>query len=199
MQGLDDIPNPTEAIRTQVAQLILEHGLAAAASQLAQLDPATAHKIDTNNPRRVARALEVCLHTGLPYSSFLLAGNALRPAYNWLPLLLGMPRPELYARIDQRVDAMMAAGLQAEAEALYPHRDLPVLQTVGYREFFAHLEGAYNLPQAIDKVKQNSRNYAKRQITWFAQQSYWAPLQPADLPQAIANVQAALLPGQSLI
>ena len=191
MQGLDDIPSPTEEIRRQVAEMIASQGLQAATSLLAELDPATALKIDSHNPRRVARALEVCLHTGQPYSTFLMAEDMLRPAYRWLPMLLTMPRPALYGRIDQRVEAMMAAGLQAEAEALYPHKDLPVLQTVGYREFFAHQDGTYTLLQAIEKVKQNTRNYAKRQTTWFAGQSYWQPLLASDLLGAIALVEAA--------
>jgi tRNA dimethylallyltransferase len=169
LQGFDALPSADEHLRQQLTERLAQEGLAALVAELITLDPAAEQHVALQNPRRVLRAIEVCLSSGKPYTSHLGQGAA--------PLLyktdfycLDMPRQDLYARINQRVDAMMAAGLEAEATALYPDRHLPALQTVGYRELFDYLDGNTSLDAAIDLIKQNTRRYAKRQGTWFRAQ-----------------------------
>lgn len=166
LEGFDDLPSADAHLREQLAARLSQEGLAALADELLRLDPEVAGRLDLQNPRRVLRALEVCLQTGLPFTHHLGKGADPLP-YPVEFYGLDMPRPELYARIDRRVDLMIEAGLVAEAEGLYPLRHLPSLQTVGYRELFAWMEGETDLSRAIDLIKQNTRRYAKRQGTWF--------------------------------
>lgn len=177
-EGLDRFPPVSQQTRDQVSEGEKTGGLAWLQRELALLDPQYFAQVDINNPARIRRALEVCVETGRPYSHFL--GQGSKAARPFLPvyILLELPRPLLYERINARVDAMVAAGLEEEARALYPFRARPALKTVGYVEFFDFFDGKMSRQQAIDKIKQHSRNYAKRQITWFAKYGHWRKINP---------------------
>ena len=165
-EGMDDLPQADEELRAALSRQLADEGVAALAERLRELDPAYYAEVDRSNPARVLRALEVCLPTGRPYSE-LRTGNRRRRPFRIVKIGLDMPREVLYDRIDRRVDAMLAQGLEAEARALYPHRALNALQTVGYRELFEYFDGRTTFDQAVEAIKRNSRRYAKRQLTWF--------------------------------
>ncbi len=164
--GLDEFPEVTDRARTQVQSLLDEQGLPGLQAELSRLDPAYYAVVDRANPRRLERALQVCYASGQAYSSFL--GQTTERPFRCLYLRTHPPREALYARIDARVDEMLAAGLEAEVQSLAAHQQLPVLQTVGYQEWWPYLRGEYNRAHAIELVKRNSRRYAKRQVTWFS-------------------------------
>lgn len=188
-EGLDEFPKVSDQTRQVVEQGQKTGGLTWLQTMLAQHDPVQFSKIDRQNPARLRRALEVCLETGRPYSSFLgQKGEKTRP-FEPVYVLLDVPRPELYARIDARVDAMVAAGLEAEARALLPFRHQPPLKTVGYEEFFDFFDGKTSRAEAIDKIKQHSRNYAKRQVTWFSKHGDWRAFHPSEEEKISAYVQ----------
>ena len=165
-EGMDDLPQADEELRAALSRQLADEGVAALAERLRELDPAYYAEVDRSNPARVLRALEVCLQTGRPYSE-LRTGNRRRRPFRIVKIGLDMPREVLYDRIDRRADAMLAQGLEAEARALYPHRALNALQTVGYRELFEYFDGRTTFDQAVEAIKRNSRRYAKRQLTWF--------------------------------
>ncbi|GAB3262656.1 tRNA (adenosine(37)-N6)-dimethylallyltransferase MiaA [Larkinella harenae] len=170
--GLDDVPQADPALRTELMNRLATEGLEPLQQQLRQLDPVYAKTADLQNTQRVIRALEVILSSGKPYSSFRRQDSAspvARP-FQTLFIALDRPRDELYDRIDQRMDAMLAHGLVDEARALLPHRALTALQTVGYKEVFGYLDGEYDYEEMIRLLKRNSRRYAKRQLTWFRHQ-----------------------------
>ena len=172
--GLDDLPAVPDEIRKEVTRLYQEKGLVWLQSEVQRLDPAYWNEVDRQNPARLIHCVELCLTTGKPYSSLLskkptsnsrqLVTN--RP-FRILKIGLERPREELYDRINRRVEQMIADGLVEEAKAVWPMRHLNSLQTVGYRELFAHFDGEYDLARAIELIQQNSRHYAKRQMTWF--------------------------------
>lgn len=164
--GLDDLPAVPETIRRQVQQAYENQGLAWLQSEVQRLDPDYWNEVDRQNPARLIHCVELCLTTGKPYSSLRTATTKNRP-FRILKIGLERPREELYDRINRRVEQMMADGLVEEAKAVYPLRHLNSLQTVGYRELFAHFDGEYDLARAIELIQQNSRHYAKRQMTWF--------------------------------
>lgn len=164
--GLDDLPAVPETIRRQVQQAYENQGLAWLQSEVQRLDPAYWNEVDQQNPARLIHCVELCLTTGKPYSSLRTATTKNRP-FRILKIGLERPREELYDRINRRVEQMIADGLVEEAKAVYPLRRLNSLQTVGYRELFAHFDGEYDLARAIELIQQNSRHYAKRQMTWF--------------------------------
>ncbi len=166
VEGLDAIPEVEPAIREQVTSLYAATGLEGLTTELEKLDPVFARAGEMKNPQRMMRALEVVLSTGNSILSFRSGQPKPRPfTVQWVGLEL--PRAELIDRIDRRVDSMMAAGWLEEAKQLYPHRSLNALQTVGYKELFEHIEGKYSLDQAIELIKIATRQYAKRQMTWF--------------------------------
>lgn len=167
--GLDDMPAVDPLLRNQLLTRLQTDGLAILQTELRQLDPVYAATADLQNPVRVTRALEVCLSTGQPYSAFRRQQTVTRP-FQPILVTLDRPRPELYARIDARVDAMLAAGLVDEARSLVPYRHLSALQTVGYQEVFPFLEDAYDHDEMVRLLKRNTRRYAKRQLTWFRSQ-----------------------------
>ncbi len=167
--GLDELPAVPVAVREQLQAELAAHGLAPLLAELAAADPVTYGRIDRQNPQRVVRALQICRGTGRPFSSFhtrLAAGPAPRP-FRVLRLALTRPREALYARINRRVDEMLAAGLLAEATALLPYRHHPALQTVGYQEIFGFLDGEYDWPETVRRLQRNTRHYAKRQLSWL--------------------------------
>lgn len=165
-EGMDDLPHADETLRAELTERLRQDGVAALAEELRELDPVYYETVDRCNPARVLRGMEVCLQTGRPFSEFR-TGIKKERNFQIVKVGLTLPRKELYARIDRRVDAMMAAGLEAEARTLYPHRALNSLQTVGYRELFDYFDGRTTREEAIERIKRNSRRYAKRQMTWF--------------------------------
>lgn len=166
-QGMDEFPEVPSGVREQVVHLMDEKGMAGMQDMLEKLDPEYYARVDRLNPRRLARALEVCLASGKPYSSFLGNGRKERP-FRTERINITVPRDELYRRIERRVDDMMSRGLLAEVESLLPYRECNSMRSVGYQEFLPYFDGQISLEQAVEKVKQNTRNYAKRQITWFS-------------------------------
>ena len=165
-KGLDDLPSVPLSIRADVQREHETKGLAWLQSEVQRLDPAYWAEVDQQNPARLAHCVELCRVTGEPYSALRSHTAKARP-FRILKIGLDRPRAELYARIDKRVKQMMEAGLLDEAKAVYPKRALNSLQTVGYKELFAYLDGEYDLDRAIELIQQNSRHYAKRQLTWF--------------------------------
>lgn len=165
-EGMDEMPEVDPAIRQQLTHVQQEQGLPPLLTQLQQLDPVYYAQVDKANPQRVIRALEVCLSAGKPYTLFRKNSQQQRP-FNCIRIGLTRDRTELYKRIDQRMDMMLAQGLLDEAKALYPYREHNALQTVGYKEIFDFLEGKYDWAEAVHLLKRNSRRYAKRQLTWF--------------------------------
>lgn len=195
--GLDVFPAISVETKNRVAAGEQTKGLEWLQAQLAELDPVYFSKIDRQNPARLRRAVEVCLESGRPYSSFLVQHKTPRP-FQPVYLLLELPRAELYARIEARVDAMMEAGLEAEARTLIPWRHRPALRTVGYEEWFDFFDGKISRAEAIEKIKQHSRNYAKRQATWFRKHGDWTVFHPDDREgiMAFCTVQLSRNPAQ---
>ena len=165
-KGLDDFPEIDASIRENLNTQLETEGLLHLQNQLKILDEASFKSIAIDNPHRVIRALEICLGTGKPYASFLNKKNTPR---NFKTITVGLTadRETIYKRINQRVDLMMEAGLLDEVKKLLPHRELNALNTVGYKELFNYLEGAWTLDFAVSEIKKNSRRFAKRQLTWF--------------------------------
>ncbi|MBK7871346.1 MAG: tRNA (adenosine(37)-N6)-dimethylallyltransferase MiaA [Saprospiraceae bacterium] len=187
-EGLDQFPDVPEHIRQKVRQLYAEQGLEGLQKALQKLDPDYYEIVDQQNPHRLIRALEVCIASGKPFSAFRKA--QLQPR-NFIPIYiqLDLPREALYERINQRVDDMMEKGLLNEAKSLYPHRNLITLQTVGYQELFDYLDEKISLEEAIEKIKQNSRNYAKRQLTWWRRDGFWKIFHPQQLNETIQFIK----------
>lgn len=164
--GLDDFPPADPELREQLSARLRQEGVAALRAELRLLDPESYAALDPANGQRIVRALEVTIATGRKFSSFKTHANKERP-FAIEKTGLTRPRAELYARIDARVDAMMAEGLLDEARALLPHRALPALNTVGYKELFDYFDGKYDLAEAVRLIKRNTRHYAKKQLTWW--------------------------------
>lgn len=164
--GLDDLPAVPPDIRTQVQRGYEEKGLNWLQTEVQRLDPDYWEEVDRQNPARLMHCVELCLTTGKAYSSLRTNTRRERP-FRIIKIGLERPRALLYARIDERVKQMIAEGLVEEARAVYPKRALNSLQTVGYRELFAYFDGEYDLDRAIELIQQNTRHYAKRQLTWF--------------------------------
>lgn len=166
LKGLDDFPVIAPKVREELQKVFLENGISTLQKKLQQLDPGYYKVVDKNNAHRLIRALEVCIGSGKPYSSFLKKKSKNRN-FNVLKIGLKADRELLYERINNRVDLMMEAGLLNEAKELYDRRHLNALQTVGYKELFSFLNEEISLEKAIEEIKKNSRRYAKRQLTWL--------------------------------
>lgn len=166
MFGMDEFPEVPEEVRNQIRLFYETHGLQGLQELLREKDPKYYTRVDINNPVRLLRALEVCIASDQPYSSFL---GQERPARSFVSkmIILHCPRTVLYDKINARVDQMMKDGLEEEAKALIPFKDHAALRTVGYKELFPYFDGKCSLEEAINEIKKNSRRYAKRQITWF--------------------------------
>ncbi|MDO7591966.1 MAG: tRNA (adenosine(37)-N6)-dimethylallyltransferase MiaA [Flavobacteriales bacterium] len=170
IDGLDVFPEIDSQIRLDLIAKLHDEGIEALSVQLKKLDLTYYEKVDLDNPHRLIRALEVCLESGLPYSSFL--GNKKAPDFfTTKKIVIQWKRQTLYQRINLRVDQIVAAGLEEEARKLYPNKNENALQTVGYREWFIHFDGTTDKATAIEEIKKNTRRYAKRQITWFKRYS----------------------------
>ena len=165
VEGVDKFPDIPEEIRITLENRLENNGLEHLQNELQTLDPDHYQKMDIQNPSRVLRALGVSLAAGKPYSSFFGQDKPKRP-FSVLPLTVDIPRKILYNRINERVDEMINTGLLQEAESLYPYRDFNALQTVGYQEIFDFFDQKIELHEAIAQIKQHTRNYAKRQLTW---------------------------------
>lgn len=187
IKGFDPLPEADEDLRSRLRDRVKREGLHALVVELARLDPATVERIDVRNPQRVLRALEVCLVTGRPFSEQRHAPQH-RTDLDLVRVALHPQRSLLYARIDARVDAMMAAGLLEEARSLLPHRHLNALNTVGYKELFQHLDGALTLARAVDLIKQHTRNYAKRQLTWSRRDPGWVRVETTTTRDGVEQV-----------
>jgi tRNA dimethylallyltransferase len=165
-KGIDPFPTIEPGIRDRASSLVFENGVEEACRFLAVQDPDYLNSVDRSNPARLRRAIEVILQTGLPYSSFLNKGKS-NLELNILMFVPEIERSVLYDRINQRVDRMINDGLIEEVKGLLPFRHYQTLQTVGYSEVFQHLQGKIDQQTAIELIKQHTRNYAKRQLTWF--------------------------------
>ena len=171
--GIDDIPTIDDDTRATMKQRLAEEGLPKLCEELQRLDPEYYEIVDRQNPKRVVHALEICTMTGRTYTSFrmkekrsLESCRSVRP-FKIVKIGLNREREELYNRINARVDEMMQKGLLKEAEALYPMRELNALNTVGYKEIFEYINGRWSLDEAIERIKGNTRRYARKQLTWY--------------------------------
>ena len=180
-KGIDDIPTIDETLREELQQLYRKEGLDCIRQQLKILDPIFYNEVDLKNPKRVIHALEVCLMAGKPYSSLRTNPKKKRP-FRIVKIGFTREREELYERINRRVDQMIEGGLVEEAKGLYPHRHLNALNTVGYKELFDYFDGECSLDFAIEKIKQHSRNYARKQLVWFKKdkETIWINLSDED-------------------
>lgn len=172
-KGIDDIPK-NEAIRSQLILELEQKGIEALQEELKQRDPVHFNEMNIKNPQRLIRALEVCRHTGKTYSSFRKNQRKERP-FHIHKFGLTTARETIYSNINHRVDIMVNDGLIEEAKSVYPHRNLNSLNTVGYKELFSHFDGEISLDEAVELIKKNTRNFAKRQLTWFRKddQTMW--------------------------
>ena len=166
-KGIDDFPTVDAEIRKMTTAWFETEGIEYLRRKLKILDPAHYAKVDLRNHKRIMKAIEVSLQTGKPYSSFLTAQERKRP-FEIEKFVINRPREELFERINRRTSLMMAEGLLEEAQTLYPYRHLNALNTVGYKELFAYMDGQYELDVAVELIRRNTRRYAKRQLTWFA-------------------------------
>lgn len=184
INGLDDIPPGEESIRLELQRRLGEEGILSLLADLREKDALTYNTIDRANPRRIIRALEVCLISGRPYSTFLNK-KTVRTDLEIKAFVVSPEREQLYERINRRTEIMMEMGMEAEARSLYPFRHLNALNTVGYKDLFAYFEGKMSLEQAIAEIKKNTRRYAKRQITWFKRDNSWLWLSPENADDRI--------------
>lgn len=172
--GIDDIPTIDNKTRVLMKRRLAEEGLERLCKELKQLDPEYYEIVDRQNPRRVVHALEICTMTGHTYTSFRRRKKRERP-FRIIKIGLNREREELYDRINQRVDEMMSNGLLEEAKSMYPKRSLNALNTVGYKELFDYLDGRWTLEEAVERIKGNTRRYARKQLTWYKkdEQIHW--------------------------
>lgn len=195
VHGMDEIPQVAAQIRQEIIQEYQSKGLSWLQGAVKMVDPEFYEQVDQANPQRLMRALEVWKGTGLKFSGFRTKKKAVRP-FEVIKIGLDRPREELYQRIDQRMEAMLAEGLYEEAESLFEKRGLNALQTLGYTEVFDFLEGKYDQMELVRLLKRNSRRYAKRQLTWFkrdAQICWFHPDEQEKIGSFIEN-QIALNP-----
>ena len=164
--GIDDIPTIDDVTRATMKRRLAEEGLQKLCEELHRLDPEYYEIVDRQNPKRVVHALEICTMTGQTYTSFRKRDKKARP-FRIVKIGLNREREELYRRINARVDAMMQQGLLKEADGVYPLRELNALNTVGYKELFEYFNGRWPLEEAVERIKGNTRRYARKQLTWY--------------------------------
>jgi tRNA dimethylallyltransferase len=187
--GIDDIPNVDAEIRKELKERLQTEGLETLRHKLKLLDPEYYSIADLKNPKRIVHALEICYTSGKPYSSFRVNKKKERP-FQIIKIGLKREREDLFERINTRVDMMIEEGLVDEAERLYPYRHLNALNTVGYKEIFHYIDHAWDLNFAIEKIKKNTRDYAKKQMTWFAHDSeirWFSPENETEIINFIAE------------
>lgn len=188
-KGFDELPEADAEVRTKINSLLEEKGIEALQELLKELDPEYYSKVDLQNPQRMSRALEVCLTTGEPYSA-LRKGKIKKRDFNIIKIGLNTSREILYDRINRRVDEMMQQGLLEEVKKLMPKKHLNALQTVGYNELFDFLENKTDLNTAIDSIKQNTRKFAKRQLTWFRRDEEIKWFEPNDFAELLTYLNS---------
>ncbi|HEX6889040.1 MAG TPA: tRNA (adenosine(37)-N6)-dimethylallyltransferase MiaA [Chryseolinea sp.] len=187
-EGFDEIPDIPEVIRENLMKEYEQHGIKVLQHKMMALDPEYYHEIDKQNPHRLIRALEVVEGTGMSITSFQKK-NKLEHPFSIIKIGLTLPREILYDRIDRRMDEMISRGLFAEAESLYPFRNINALQTVGYQEIFDYIDGKYDRSEALRLLKRNSRRYAKRQLTWFQRDSDVIWMEPHNIDGIIRAIE----------
>ena len=193
VKGIDDIPTVPDDIRAEMKQRLESEGLEALGDELKRLDPEYHAIVDLKNPRRVLHALEICHSTGRTYTSFRVRACKPRP-FNIIKIGLNIPRPRLFERINGRVDKMIAEGLVDEARELYPQRGLTALSTVGYNEMFKYFDGEMTLPVAIERMKKNTRVYAKKQLTWYKRDEEMTWFGPDDFDSIVEYIKSKSVP-----
>ncbi len=193
VKGIDDIPTVPDDIRAEMKQRLESEGLEALGDELKRLDPEYHAIVDLKNPRRVLHALEICHSTGRTYTSFRVRACKPRP-FNIIKIGLNIPRPRLFERINGRVDKMIAEGLVDEARELYPQRGLTALNTVGYNEMFKYFDGEMTLPVAIERMKKNTRVYAKKQLTWYKRDEEITWFGPDDFDSIVEYIKSKSVP-----
>ena len=187
--GIDDIPTVREDIREEMKRRYEEEGLEALCEDLRRLDPEHYAIVDRQNYRRVIHALEICYQTGRTYTSFRTQSKKERP-FRIVKIGLNRDRDELYNRINARVDAMMEQGLLHEAESLYDQRQLNALNTVGYKEMFDYMDGRWSLDEAVERMKGNTRRYARKQLTWFKRDEEVRWFHPDQIDEILKYIEA---------
>ena len=185
--GIDDIPTVDDETRETLKRRLADEGLEALVEELRQLDPEYYEIVDKQNPRRVVHGLEICLMTGKTYTSFRKREKKERP-FRIVKIGLNRDREELYNRINQRVDQMMTDGLLDEAKRLYPMRHMNALNTVGYKEMFAYLDGTWTLEEAVERIKGNTRRYARKQLTWYKKDEQIKWFHPNEIEQIYSYI-----------
>ncbi len=190
-KGIDDIPTIRDDIRTQMKQRLEKEGLEALVEELRQLDPQHWKIVDKKNPRRVVHALEICHQTGQTYTSFRTAEKKQRP-FRIIKIGLNRVRTELYNRINQRVEDMMKEGLEEEARKVYPKKGLTALRTVGYKELFAYFDGEIDKDEAVRQIQSHSREYMRKQLTWFKRDEEIRWFHPDNVKEIINYMDSCL-------
>lgn len=190
-EGLDNLPEGDENIRKELNALYETEGLGVLQQRLKNLDDVYFNQVDLSNPHRIIRALEVSMISGKPYSSFRIKQKKERP-FSSIKIGLNLARPDLYARINQRVDLMIQDGLLEEVRSLIPFRNNNALQTVGYAELFDFLDGKMTFEEAVEKIKQNTRRYAKRQITWFKKDPEIVWFEPFEKEKILEHIEHSI-------
>lgn len=185
--GFDKLPKADTHVREQLNTLYEKEGIAVIQQQLKDLDPVYYNEVDLNNPQRVIRALEVCISSGNPFSSYRQHSSQTRN-FNLVKIGLNTDREKLYSRINHRVDIMIQSGLIKEVEDLLPYRNYNALNTVGYTEIFDYFDGKITLPEAIESIKQNTRRFAKRQLTWFRKDTELKWFEPDQLEEILLYI-----------
>ena len=189
--GIDDLPDVDQQLRKALKAELKNNGLEALTEKLKKLDPHYYEAVDLKNPNRVLRALEVCIQSGKPFSGQRLNRRKERD-FRIIKIGLDMDREELFTRIAARVDRMIEKGLLDEVRSLMQFRNANALNTVGYKELFAYLDGKVSFERAVEDIKTNTRRYAKRQLTWFKRDDAIRWFQPAEWEEVISYVQSAL-------
>lgn len=190
-QGFDNLPKAPPELRAELNRQLTEEGIEVLQKRLEALDPTYYAEVDISNPQRLIRALEVCISTGQPFSTFRTHAVNERP-FDVLTVGLNTERTQLYDQINKRVDHMMELGLLAEVETLLPYRDLNALRTVGYQELFDFFDGTKSLDKAVEEIKQNTRRFAKRQLTWFRKNTETHWFEPQKLAEMTALISKKL-------
>lgn len=191
LEGMDALPETDPELRAALNAEFEQKGLESMQAELKQIDPRTYHLIDLQNPLRVFRAIEVYRQTGTPLSEYKTGEKRIRP-FNVIKIGLTMDREELYARIDKRMDLMLAAGLEEEAKKYIAYRNVNALQTVGYSEIYGYIDGLYDREEMVRLLKRNSRRYAKRQLTWFTRDAEIQWFHPGSKTEIATFIESRL-------
>ncbi|MDE6627852.1 MAG: tRNA (adenosine(37)-N6)-dimethylallyltransferase MiaA [Muribaculaceae bacterium] len=188
VRGIDELPTISPEVRAEAMRIFADEGKDGIVERLRELDPLYLEEVDLNNHKRLVHALEICMEAGVPYSS-LRTGAVRKRDFRILKFAVDMPREELFARINRRVELMLEAGLVDEARALMPLRGENALNTVGYKEMFRYLDGEWDLPTAMARMQKNTRVYAKKQLTWLRRDPDVIWIAPGDADAIMAELR----------